>query len=314
MDTALIPNVPGFGAGVGIGSEFGVFIPPGGRIAAFVRATSVDGDMYRGYPIFTTLNAALAQCRSGQPDVVLVLPGHTENISAADQMTNLVAGTRIIGLGYGTNRPTFTWTAATATFLFDVANVMLANCILEMAGDPTLTAALAVAAPITVTASGCGLFNCLVRAAVDADQYAAIPLTLSTTADDFTLSGCHFFGSTLGISTTFVRLNGADRLLMDSCVLQGATSATGVGVVQCITTASTNIIVRRCTFINRIASSTSAFTGLAACTGVIEGCNFGILNDSGLVGFTVPGDIMGYRNFTVNLAGEQGGATTPISV
>lgn len=307
-------STPLFGSGVGVSTEFGTLIPPGGRLAAFVRATSVTGeDKYKGYPIYTTLNGALAQCRSGQPDVVFVLPGHTENISAADQMSNLLAGTRIIGLGHGTNRPTFTWSAATATFLFDVANVSLQNCILEMAGDPASTTALSVAAPITVSAAGCSIRNCLIRTSVDADQLATIPITTTAAADDFVMDAVHMYGATAGESTTFVRLVGADRFVMNSCVLQGATSSTTVGVVQCITTASTNIVVRNSTFINRKAASVHAFTGLAACTGVVENCNFGILDNTTLAGLVTPGDLMGFRCKTVNLAGEQGGETSTVS-
>lgn len=307
-------RIPTFGSGVGVATEFGTLIPPGGRLAAFVRATSVSGDdKYKGYPIYTTLNAALAQCRSGQPDVVVVLPGHTENISAADQMSNLVAGTRIVGLGHGTARPTFTWSAAASTFLFDVANVLLSNCILEMAGDPALTAALSVAAPITVSAAGCALANCLIRTSVDADQLATIPITTTAAGDDFTVANCHLFGATAGESTTFVRLVGADRFVMDGCTLQGATSSTTVGVLQFLTTASTNVQIRNSTFINRKAASIHAVTGMAAATGVVENCNFGILDNATLLGLQTTGDLMGFRNQTVNLAGEQGAPSATIS-
>ncbi|MEY4931753.1 MAG: hypothetical protein RLZZ403_73 [Pseudomonadota bacterium] len=313
-DQNAIPVIPLYGMGLGVGTEFGITIPPGGRIAALVRATSVNGDeVFKGRQIFSTLNAGLAQCRSGQPDVVLVLSGHTENISTADQMSNLVAGTRIIGLGNGTARPTFTWSASTATFLFDVANVSITNCNLEMAGDPTSTTALTVTAPIIVSAAGCGIFGCRIRTSVDGNQLATIPIKTTAAGTDLSLVGCHIHGDTAGECTTFVRLVGADRFLMDSCVLQGATSSTTVGVLQFLTTASDAVIIRRSTFINRKASSIHAVTGMTAATGVIEDCNFGILDDATLAGLGTPGSLMGFRNHTVNLAGEQGVPSTPLS-
>lgn len=301
------PGLPRFAGAVGVMTEFGTLLPPGSRVCAYVRSTGrqTNDPISNDAPIHTTLNAALAQSR-GYGDVVLVLPGHAENISSADQMSNLVAGTQIIGLGYGTLRPTFTWTAATATFLFDVANVSLSNCILEMAGDPASTTALSVAAPITVSAAGCSIVGCKIRSSVDADQLATIPITTTAAGDDFTMSHCFMFGAAAGESTTGVRLVGADRFIMENCYIDIATSAAGVGVVQMLTTASTNVRIRNSTFINRKAASSDAITGMAASTGAVENCSFGMLDNTTLDGLGTPGDLMGFRNRTVNLAGEQG--------
>lgn len=310
-----IPQFPKFSAGASLRTDLGTLLPPGGRIAAFVRSSGAlsGDDPFNAVPLFTTLNAALQQCRSGRGDYVIVLPGHTENISSADQMSNLVAGTHIVGVGRGTLRPTFTWTAATATFLFDVANVTLQNCILEMAGDPTSSTALSVAAPITVSAAGCSIIGCQVRTSVDADQLATIPITTTAAADDFSIIGCEFHGATTGESTTIVRLVGADRFFMANCSIQAATSSTTVGVVQMITTASTFIKIENCIFINRKAASVHAVTGLANCTGYLKDCAFGILDDATLAGLVTPGNLMTFDCRTVNLAGESGAVNTTVS-
>lgn len=306
--------LPLIGIGAGVRTTLGTHMPPGGQIVAYVRHTAVSGDDNKIEEMrYPTLNAALNKCRSGAGDIVVVLPGHAENISSADQMSNLVAGTRIVGLGLGTNRPTFTWTAATATFLFDVANVSLHNCILEMAGPPGSTTALSVAAPITISAAGCAITGCLIRTSVDADQLATVPLKLTDTADDCAIVGCHFYGATAGESTTIIDLLGADRLYMEDVVVQAATSSTTVGVMRFAATAATNIVIRGCTFINRKAASVHAVTGVAALSGVVSDCDFGILNDSLLVAWVTKGDLMFYRCQVVNLAGETGGAATPIS-
>ena len=287
-------------------------LAPGSRLAAYVRSSGVqDGDLPEvAENLVTTLNGALIRCRSARNDVVVVLPGHAENVSTADQMSNLVAGTQIVGIGFGANRPTFTWSAATATFLFDVANVRLLNCILEMAGDPASSTALSVAAPITVSAAGCAIEDCLIRVGVDADQLATIGITTTAAGDDLSLRRCHVFGATTSEVTTAIRLVGADRLVIEDCVVQCATSSTTVGSVQFVTTASTQIAVRRSTFINRKAASVHAVTGMAACTGVFDNCNFGILDNATLAGLVTPGDLMGFRCRTVNLAGEEGAEAT----
>src|SRR5262249_54267043 len=153
--------------------------------------------------IFTTLNDALGQCRANKGDTVFALPGHAESISTADQMSNLVAGTKIMGVGVGNERPTFTWTVAAATFLFDVANVTISNCILLM--DPG-AGTVNVAAPITVSASGCGIYGCLIRMGTDANSKVTIGITTTAAGDEFTLAGNHIYGATAAEVTTMIQL------------------------------------------------------------------------------------------------------------
>lgn len=311
------PDLPNYELAAGLRTPFGLWLPPsGGKVAAYVRSTGPQsGDSEEIISkLVTTLNAGLIRCRANAGDIVVCLPGHSESISTADAMSNLVAGTRIIGLGRGTLRPKLTWTAAAATFLFDVANVELSGFWLEMAGDPAGTTALSVAAPITISAAGCAIRDCIIRTSVDADQLATIPITTTAAADDLTLEDLVMFGATAGESTTFVRLVGADRLIMRRCRLMGATSSTTVGVVQCITTASTDILVEDCAFQNRKAASVHAFTGLAAVSGIVRRCQFGILDNATLAGLVTPGDLQGFANRTANLAGEQGQETTVQSV
>jgi hypothetical protein len=313
-----LANVPLYQAGAGIRTPFGTLLPPSGQVVAYVRGTAgtrleVDGDDAAVKNLLVgTLNAGLARCKSGRGDIVIALPGHTENISAADQMSSLVAGTKILCLGEGTSRPTFTWSAATSTFLFDVANVVFDGPILEMAGDPALTAALSVAAPITISAPGCRISSCLIRSSVDADQLATIPITTTAAADDLILAGITMYGGA-GVSTTGVRVVGADRLRMFGCYFDLPTSSPTVGVVQFLTTASLNVRVKDCVFINRATSSVHALTGMTGLTGAVEDCAFGILDDATLAGFVTTGGAMGFRNHTVNLAGEEGVPSTVLS-
>lgn len=75
-----------------------------------------------------TLALALAKCTANQGDKVVILPGHVESIAAATAITP--AGVRIIGLGTGNKRPTFTFTTAnTAGFTVAVDNISIENCI-----------------------------------------------------------------------------------------------------------------------------------------------------------------------------------------
>jgi hypothetical protein len=255
--------------GSGLRTEFGTLLGPGARVAAYVRSTGIqsgdDQDIRRW--ILPTLNQALARCRSGMGDIVYVLPGHVESISSANQMSSLVAGTRIIGLGTSTDRPTFTWTAATATFLLNVANVTIQNCILNLDSG---TGGVTIAAPITISAAGCKLIGNQIRMGTDASNNVTIGITTTAPADDLLIAGNYIYSATAAEATTLIQFVGADRLQFVNNVVVGATSSAGVGVIRFLTTASTNILVDQCRIQNNKASSTAAVTGIAGNTGLVD--------------------------------------------
>lgn len=296
----------------GIQNEYGTLLPPGSR-AFYVHhggGRSFDPAEIRNRT-YTTLNDALRQCASGAGDTVFMLPGHAENITAADQMSNLVAGTNIVGLGWGNNRPTLTWTAAASTFLLDVANVVIKNCILLMEpGTGTVT----VTAPMTISAAGCGLVNCRVRTATDANAKTTIAIALTDDADDCFLLGNRILGATAGECTTQVDIAGADRLVMVGNYFHAATSNVAVGTVRFKATAATNIFLKDNCYVNKKALSTAAVTGVASVTGVSHNELFAYLDDtSTTMWLTSPGLMHFYNPRTSNLAGEAGMLSTVVS-
>lgn len=78
----------------------------------------------------STLTPALAA-----GDVIYVMPGHTETIAAAAGIACATAGVKIIGLGWGSSRPTFTWTATDATWTITAASVTIRNILTEVTID-----------------------------------------------------------------------------------------------------------------------------------------------------------------------------------
>ncbi len=77
-----------------------------------------------------TVAAAIAKCTANKSDVIVVMPGHAETYSTATALNLNVAGVRIVGLGSGLGRPTFTLgTATTATITVSAANCGWDNCV-----------------------------------------------------------------------------------------------------------------------------------------------------------------------------------------
>lgn len=282
--TYTFPHVgfQSFPAGVRLG---GVTVLPGGSNVHYVRSTGAadyDPPELTGR-IHTTINSALGQCRASRGDTVVLLEGHTETISAADSWSNLVAGTHIIGRGWGTMRPTFTWSAAAGTILGDVANVRIENCIFNMAGSLSSTTALTVTVGIPVTAAGFQFIGNEVCVAVDADQLTTDAFTLSAAADNCTFAGNYIYGRALGEITSVIKASaaGADDLHILNNVISAsvATAATGV-LIDIDAGAILRTLIIGNTLENATASSKYVIDGHASSTGILDK-NLFLVGDGG---------------------------------
>ena len=281
-------------------------VPSGAHLAAFVRSggPNITDDSFIRARLYTTLNAALALCQAGVENYVIVLPGHAENVSAADQMSSLIANTKIVGMGEGTLRGAFTWTAATATFLLDVANVKLSNLQLVLA--TSANSGVSVAAPITVTGSSCEISDCLITAPGDANDLATIGITVSTGGAYFNFLRNVCIGATAAISTAFLSIAAVvDGVLLQGNYISWATSVVTVGSVRA-TAAATNLRILDNFIANKLASSEEALTLANSVTGFWDR-NFLVVNDNASVALDNDGDMSyGNDNYLQNNTAERG--------
>lgn len=132
-----------------------------------------------------TLTYALSLATANQDDVIYLLPGHAETISAAAGLAINKAGISIIGIGNGSLQPTLTLdTIASADIDIDAANVLIQNVHF--------------------------------RANV-ADIVAAIDVN----ADDFTLRGCRFTEVASAMNAKIwvqdALVTASDRITIEDC-------------------------------------------------------------------------------------------------
>lgn len=78
-----------------------------------------------------TIDAAVGQCTANNGDVILVMPGHNESITAATSLVVDVAGVSIIGLGQGATRPVLDFDNTAGSIEMDAANTRLSNIVLN---------------------------------------------------------------------------------------------------------------------------------------------------------------------------------------
>lgn len=87
-----------------------------------------------------TLDGAVGKCTANQGDHIILLPGHAEDLSTADGADIDVAGVSVIGLGVGSDRPTFTYTAAAGEVVIGADNVLIENCVFNASVTTVLLA------------------------------------------------------------------------------------------------------------------------------------------------------------------------------
>jgi hypothetical protein len=219
------------------------------------------------YPL-STINGAFAKCQSGRGDIVYVLPGHAESVTSANFWSSVVASTKILGLGTGTDRPTFTTTATGGTLAIAVANVRIQNCRLLLAGSLTSTTALTVTTGIPVTAAGLQLIGNDINVAVDTDQLCTTAITLSALADDCTIANNEIWGGTTGTVTGVIVTTGAvDRLkIVGNDIRACATTQ----LLDLSNAAITDNLILNNQMQNKLDTTTAVIKPHATSTGIVD--------------------------------------------
>lgn len=185
---------------------------------------------------FGTIDYAIGKCTADKGDVIVVMPGHTETISAAGGITADVAGITIVGLGNGGLRPIITFSATASTFAISAANVTIKNIITTISIDE-------VVSMFNITGADCTLDG------VDFRPYGALGAT--------------------GQARQFAAITGA-RCTIQNCTHRQYTAA---GAAQVwITTNATDghKIINNDTMILANASTSSHWIGSSAAPTEIE--------------------------------------------
>lgn len=189
----------------GILTQYGITLPPGAQVAAFVRSTGLQSQdtSFLAQNLVSTLAAGIARARPGLNDFVICLPGHAENIADGTTFSAaLLAGTNILGVGVGTSRPTFTFTATTSAMNVAVNNVSIMGCLFLLDGIN------AVVNAFNITGAD---FN-FVGNEVETSSAAKAPttwMTLTATANRANIAGNVFRGLAASVSTNGIVISGA---------------------------------------------------------------------------------------------------------
>lgn len=199
-----------------------------------------------------TIDSAIGLCTASQGDIIVVLPGHAENISGATSLVMDVIGVSVIGLGRGALRPTLTYTATTGTISISGADCTLENLILVANIDDT-----AVGITVGATADGLLLKNIEMRDAASNKEFL-LPISIAAACADVTIDGLAIHGLAGGATSAISALGAADRFKLINSYIWGDYSA---AAVKLDAAASVQILVDN----NRVTNiDTGAGLGIAA--------------------------------------------------
>lgn len=238
---------------------------------------------------FTTVNAAYNACVANRWDTIACLPGYTETVSSSTQWSNIKAGVRVLGLGTGTLRPKFTWSAAAANIAISAANNVIQNCVFELAGANTAGPALTVTNNFNITGVGTQFHDCFFQCGIDGDQITSLGLLFA--AADCEVWRSRFIGTTAGEITaagTVIRLTAADRFVFRENYMSAALATDTDGLVETLTTLSLDVDFKDNYFYSNGSGSTCAvdFGAALACTGTFRN-NLMVVDADGTAGTVV---------------------------
>lgn len=157
---------------------------------------------------FATLAYALTQVVASRGDIIFVMPGHTETIADATTLAMHVAGVAVIGLGMGSLRPTFSFTAATGNIPVTAANVSIQNCLF-VANFAAITSVFTATG--TSTPKDFALDNCEFRDTSSILNFVSV-FTGNATAnscDGLSVTNCRFSSLGTTAATTAIKISSA---------------------------------------------------------------------------------------------------------
>jgi hypothetical protein len=146
-------------------------------------------------------------CTANQGDIIYVMPGHAEAITAATSFVCDIAGIKIKGLGHGSNTPTLTFTtAAAATISVTAPSVTFENIRMVSAFTDGITTGITVGA----LADGFELKKVRMEESLSTQEFL-VGVSVAAACHDVTIDGFDFFGVDGGTDSSAIYFVGASN-------------------------------------------------------------------------------------------------------
>lgn len=284
-------------------TSFGMPVLPGGQVPSttgsvfFVHSgtgSNNNAGLDPDSPL-ATIDAAVGKCTSNVGDVIVVMPGHAENITGATSLVVDVAGVQIIGLGHGRNRPVLTFTATASSIEMDAANTRLSNLVL-------IAGISAVVVAINVDADGVTLDN--LEFNYSATGFDFVTMVDVDAFDRCTITNCQFIAES-GVA-------GAEQAIrLDDChfvqiVKNWFSGNWSDSVIVGEGALGTDLLIADNYMYNADTGDANGIDLNVAFTGIITNNRIGTLYAAAVANLLDPGSCLCNQNFAVNAIDEKG--------
>jgi hypothetical protein len=208
---------------------------------------------------FATWAYAATRTRANKGDVIILMPGHAEAVTAAAGLALATAGVTHYGLGHGASRPTITFTTVVgASLVASAASQTIVN-VLFVGGIDALTGC------VGIQAADCRLIGCETRDGTSTQ--ATVFILTSAAADRMLISGWVHRGAAAAGAEAAIRIVGGDGITVENFWVDGNFS---VAAIENVTTAGTNFTIgggSRVNYVRTRNAADIAITLVATTTG-----------------------------------------------
>lgn len=179
--------------------------------------------------VFTTIQAAVDAATASRGDIIYVMPGHVETITAAAGLSLDKAGITLIGYGNGDLRPQINFTTAVGADMdVDAANITIKNFRFTGGID-------ALTGPIDVNAANFTMLDCITQ---DVTGQATDFIVTDANADGLKIDGWTHKGAVAAGADTAISIVGGDDISIDNFNIDGNFA---VAAIENVTTAASNL-------------------------------------------------------------------------
>jgi hypothetical protein len=250
---------------------------------------------------FATVKYAITMTTASNGDCIIMMPYHRESIATAGGWTPL-AGTSIVGMGWGAARPLIKTTATTATIACSAANLYFANFVTQAGITETVKIFNVTAADVVI--------NGVDYVEDGTNNYTCISWLLSSAlANRLLISNCQHTATTAPAGlTAWINLVGGDSIaILNNRILVQRPNNAAACVLNVITTASTNMMIQGNLFGSLTSSALVIAVSLfAGSTGIVADNRAANLGKTNLAGTFALASAFGFNNYAAHIVNKSG--------
>ena len=246
---------------------------------------------------FSTIDYAIGKCTASRGDIIMIMPGHEEDIAAASGITMDVAGVALVGLGTGDLRPTITFSETDSTLVVSAANCSIVNMIFEAAVAEVVTGL-----SLTAAADGTSFEHIESYEGAAAGTYNYVDfITAATGANNLSFEDCKFIGNDTNNDAFFTGV-AHDGFYVSNCYFASNVAQAAVHGLLVSTGNITNMVIRDSYFRSNVDGAAFIDFDGAANSGLVCNCYFSSIDTAGAV--TAGFDMTGAHCFECYVAGD----------